>query len=736
MGVWALPPSLNASLHLKTPDTVLRYQKDTDHIATVTLDMDDRPYNIFNHSTASAFKPLIQYLMEEKRKGLLRGVIITSSKKNFATGADIEHLFESDNQQVAAYAANLQEVLRDLEKPGVPVVAAINGSALGPGFGLALACHHRIALSKPDLRLGLPEIGLGLIPGGGSIVRLLWLLGLEKAWEVLTSGWRYRPREALQLGLVDDLADSTTEMLDKAKSWLLQHPEGRRAWDVPINASKEGAPDPRRSLDRKQVQALTTRDFALSRGNDPAHQAILTVLAEAMFLPFDEALKVEARQLLKVLRTPSARNRTQAFWYDQMMVKEGQLRPKGYGKFRPRQVGVIGTGTMGTGISVACLLHGMEVVIKDVSLPIAEQGKLAIVHRLRESVNTGRLSREEYDQILQRIHITDNAEAFRTCDLVLEAVFENLPLKIKVLRESEMVLDEFSIFASNTVSIPITELSKHAIRPANYIGLHFFLPADEVPLVEVVRGAHTSEETIARAFDFVVAIGKIPILVRDDWGFYVSRVQNTYILEGVALLQEGVSPALIENLALQSGMPRGPLALADDLGLDLVLRYEQQAAANYGSKYLQHPAVNALVWMQESQGRNGNKQGAGFYDYMASSPNLWSGLIEQFQKPHELRHGEIMERLLFAQVLEALWCLTEKVVQSVPEANLGSIYGWGFPANTGGVIQYVRSYGLEAFQQHCHVLEQAHGPRFKFPTQATHFIETDAIIGKPLTRMM
>lgn len=715
---------------------MLRYQKDTDHIATVTLDMDDRPYNIFNHSTASAFKPLIQYLMEEKRKGLLRGVIITSSKKNFATGADIEHLFESDNQQVAAYAANMQAVLRDLEKPGVPVVAAINGSALGPGFGLALACHHRIALSKPDLRLGLPEIGLGLIPGGGSIVRLLWLLGLEKAWEILTSGWRYRPREALKLGLVDDLAETESELLEKAKAWLLQHPEGRRSWDTASDASPQGTPKPQNSLDRKQVQALTTRDFVRSRGNDPAHQAILTVLAEAMFLPFDEALKVEARQLLKVLRTPSARNRTQAFWYDQMMVKEGQLRPKGYGKFRPRQVGVIGTGTMGTGIAVACLLHGIQVTIKDVSLPIAEQGKMAIVQRLRESVSTGRLSKEEYELILQRIHITDNAEAFRTCDIVLEAVFENLPLKIKVLRESELVLDEYSIFASNTVSIPITELSKHAARPANYIGLHFFLPADEVPLVEVVRGAHTSEETIARAFDFVISIGKIPILVRDDWGFYVSRVQNTYILEGVALLQEGVPAALIENLALQVGMPKGPLALADELGLDLVLRYEQQAAANYGSKYLRHPAVNALLWMQETQHRSGMRQGAGFYEYQAAGPALWPVLAVQFSQVKAMPHADLMERLLFAQVLEALWCLTEKVVQSVPEANLGSIYGWGFPANTGGVIQYVRSYGLDAFRQHCHTLEQTHGPRFKFPTQAASFIETDAIIGKPLTRMM
>ncbi|MFM8449283.1 MAG: 3-hydroxyacyl-CoA dehydrogenase NAD-binding domain-containing protein [Haliscomenobacter sp.] len=695
---------------------MIRYQKDTDNIVTLTLDMENRSENVINQKIWAAFVPVIQQLKLEKKQGRLRGVILTSGKKTFMAGGDLEYIYQAqDADEIFAAAEGLKNFLRELESPGVPVVAAINGSALGAGFEVALGCHHRIVLDDPHIQVGLPEVEIGLIPAGGSIVRLMWLLGLEKAFPILAAGRRYDPRAALQAGIIDEIAQSPKEMMQKARAWLLRTREGRRPWDTPGREIPGGtAKSP--AVARKIMEfsaALNGKNF----DNYPAPRAVLHILTEASKVDFDVACRLESRYYTELVRSRQCKNMIKAFWFDTNYIEAGHDRPKGFGKFRPRQVGIIGAGLMGSGIALACLNHGLRVVLKDVSHPIAGRGKDFVRQRLEELVRDHILLPKERDALLDRLLTTDNAADFAACDLVIEAVFENQQVKQKVNREAETYLDEQSFFATNTVSIPIKALAQASSRPDRYIGLHFFHPASETRLVEIVRGPKTSEETISRAFDFVRAIGKTPILVKDIWGFFAARVQNTYLLEGIAMLLDGYPPAVIENLSKQAGMPRSPLALADELGLELVLRYEQQAAAHYGPRYIQHPAIDLVRRFIDTLDRKGKAQRSGFYDYpLHEQPALWPGLDEQLPpRRGTWDNQEIIDRLLIVQVLEALWCMQEGVIQSVAAANLGSIYGWGFPACKGGVIQFIEDYGKEAFQKKCRELEQAFGPRYQIP---------------------
>lgn len=695
---------------------MVRYSKDTDNIVTLSLNMKGRTFNVINHEIGQAFLPVMEHLKMEKARGGLRGVILTSDKKTFLSGGDLEYLLNAkDAEEIFSFTEALKLFLRDLESPGVPVVAAINGSALGTGFEVALACHHRIVIDDPKIRLGHPEINLGLMPGGGGVIRLMWLLGIEKAYTILTSGHRYSPKEALRVGIIDDLAKNRKEMLEKAKAWLLENKEGRRPWDRESESIPGGTA--KTASVAVTIRNLSAKLAKLTHHNYPAPQAILNVLFEGSKVDFDTACKIEGRYYTSLVLSKASKNMIKTFWFDYNAIKSGENRPKGFGKFRPRKVGVVGAGMMGSGIAFACLRQGLQVVLKDVSYLIAERAREYVRKKLDELLEIGFIVEAEKQEVLSRIKTTESSQEFEDCDLVIEAVFENKMVKQKVTREAEEFLDEYSLLASNTVSIPITQLATASIRPENYVGLHFFHPADEIPLVEIVKGEATSDETIARAFDFVNAIHKIPIIVKDDWGFYAARVQNTYILEGITMLQEGYPPALIDNLGQKAGMPKGALALADDLGLELVLRYENQASLHYGNKYIQHPAVAVLHKMLQDLERPGRQKRAGFYAYGEGSERiLWPELTEHFPPTEqEYDHEAIKERLLFAQVIEAVWCMQEKVIQSVPAANLGSVYGWGFPAYRGGVIQFVNDYGLEVFMDKCKQYEKTYGPRFKVP---------------------
>ena len=695
---------------------MILYRKDTDNIVTLDLDMSGRAGNLLNHEIVTAFEPVIQHLKAEKAAGRLRGVIITSAKPVFLEGGMLDYLYElEDPAQAFAAAQKLKAFLRDLEVPGVPVVAAINGDALGTGFELALACHYRVVLADPKLRLGHPEVKIGLIPSGGAVIRLMWLLGIERAYHLLVEGRRYSPQEALKVGIVDELAPDRAGLLRQAKAWLLTHPDHRRPWDNPEAEIPGGtAHDPNLG---HRIRLLTARLSARTNDLYPAQRAILDLLAEASKVDFETAFRIDSRYYARVATGEVCKNMISTFWFDKQAVRGGVGRPKGYGKFRPRRVGIIGAGQMGSGIAFVCLRNGLEVILKDVSQPIADRGKEYVSERIDQYIERGTFQPSEREDLLSRITTTNDSSLFRDCDLVVEAVFENKSVKTKVTREAEVMLDEYAIFATNTLSIPISELARESSRPENYVGIHFFSPAEKTYVVEIVRGAQTSDETLARAFDFATAIRKVPIVVQDTWGFFAARVLNTYILEGITMLLEGYPAALIENMGRQAGMRTGPLALADELGLKLVLRYEQQAAEHYGDKYQQHPAVAALTKMRDELSRSGRSKRAGFYDYeLTGESQLWAGLAEHFPVTKEdYNRARMRDRFLFAQIIEAGWCLQEGVIEHEEAANLASVYGWGFPGYTGGVIRYVKSYGRDAFVARCGELRERYGQRFRVP---------------------
>ena len=696
---------------------MIRYKKDTDNIVTLILDMKGREKNVLDHEIDKIFNPVLDHLKTEKANGELAGVIITSGKKSFMAGGDLDYLHHTYSpQEIFAYTERIKNFFRELESPGVPVVAAINGSALGTGFELALACHHRIVVDHQKTRLGLPEVNLGIMPVGGAVVRLMWLLGIEKAFGIITSGKRYPVKESLEIGIIDEIVNDPEKMMDRAKKWILKNPEVSRPWDKRY-ASIPGGGAHELPVARK-IRYMATNLSQTTRNNFDAPAVILQTLAEASKVDFNTASKIESRGFTRLVSAQRAKNMTQAFWYDFNEIRKGKYRPKGYGKFRPQKVGIIGSGRMGSGMATACVRRGLQVVIKDVTTSVAEKSRVFVNQALQELLTKGSISQQEYDRYVKQIITTDNAADFQGCDIILEAVFENEKLKAKVLKEAEAYIDEFTVYATNTSSIPISELGLQSKRPENVVGIHFFLPAESVPLVEIVKGKKTSEETIARAVDFIQRIKKIPIICKDSWGFYASRVKNTYLLEGLELLREGYNPALIENLGLQCGMPLGPLASCDEIGLKMVLRFETQAAILYGPKYIQHPAVEVLEKMINVLERTGANNKRGLYEYKedGSRSNIWPELSNHFpttKKSWDVE--EIKNRLLYVQVIEAAWCMQEKVIQSEAEANLGSIHGWGFPSFSGGVLQHIEDVGREKFIQSCEAFEQAHGPRFKVP---------------------
>ena len=604
---------------------MIRYEKDTHNIVTLTLDMAGNTHNIISHDIGNSFIPVLKHLKAEKAQGLLRGVIITSAKKNFLVGGDLDFYHNcTDGAEIFNSSQKITEFFRDLESPGVPVVAAINGTALGPGFGLALACHHRIALDNAETQIGLPETSLGLMPIGGAIIRLMWLLGIEKAYHVVCDGHYYTPKEALAAGVIDDLAGNTMDMMEKAREWLLANTHYSRPWDTEGETIPDGSVrDPKVGA---TIRRLTAEQYKRNRHLNPAFEAILSTLVEGSRVDFETACKIQDRYSTQVCLTPEAKNMTKALWYDYRFIKYGGNRPKGYGKFRPRKVGIVGAGLMGSGIAYVCAKAGLNVVLKDISRSVAEKGKSFTAEKLNRAVENKEITEGEVKEILNRILATEKVEEFADCDIIIEAVFENQQLKSKIIKEAEGYLDQYCIVASNTSSIPITKLAKTTARPANFCGMRFFRNVEEEPLVEIVKGEATSDETIARAFDFIKLMNKVPIVVKDSWGFYSGRVRNTYILEGIVLLQEGFPPALIENIGLQSGMKNGPLAWADDLTLDLIADYERQAAELYGPKYIRHPAVGTLDTMI-SDGRNGRDVKAGFYEYYRDGVRqLWRDL--------------------------------------------------------------------------------------------------------------
>ncbi|MGH3333848.1 MAG: 3-hydroxyacyl-CoA dehydrogenase NAD-binding domain-containing protein, partial [Nocardioidaceae bacterium] len=628
--------------------------------------------------------------------------------------------------EIFATAEEIKAQLRRLETIGKPVVAAINGAALGGGLEITLACHHRIAVDD-RYDLGLPEVSLGLLPGGGGVTRTVRMLGLSDAlMGLLLTGTKLKPAQAKEKGLLDELVSSRDELVPAAKAWILAHQDAAEAatqpWDRPGYRMPGGTPSsPKLAAFLPAFPANLRKQV---KGADyPAPKAILSAAVEGAQVDFDTASRIESRYLTNLIVGQNSKNMIQAFFFDLQAINSGALRPEGVPKFQATKLGVLGAGMMGAGIAYSAARSGIEVVLKDVSAESAEKGKGYSVKLLDKAVDRGKMTRDKADEVLARITPIGDPSDLAGCDLVIEAVFEDPSLKNKVFGEILDVVDSDALLCSNTSTLPITELAE-AVGPRaeSFIGLHFFSPVDKMPLVEIIKGAKTSDETVARAVDVVQQIKKTPIVVNDSRGFYTSRVIGTQINEGLAMLGEGVRPMSIERAALQAGYPVGPLQISDELNMELMVKIRnatRAAVEREGRPYVPHPSEAVIDKMIEV-GRPSKLKGAGFYEYDESGKRLglWKGLADTFPVADEQADlAELEDRFLFIEALETAKCFAEGVIESAAAANIGSIMGIGYPPNTGGAVQFMQGYegGLSGFVARARELAAKFGERFEPP---------------------
>jgi 3-hydroxyacyl-CoA dehydrogenase/enoyl-CoA hydratase/3-hydroxybutyryl-CoA epimerase len=699
----------------------IRWDADADGVVTLTLDDPGRSANTINDRYVASMGETLDRL--EAERDSITGVIVTSAKKTFFAGADLNTLRNvtpENAREFAAYIALVKGQLRRLEKLGKPVVAAINGAALGGGLELALACHHRIALDTPASKIGFPEVTLGILPGLGGVVRSVRMLGLMVALtELLTRGQQLRPAQAKEIGIVDEVARTPEEMLEKAREWIVAHPKAQQPWDVRGYKIPGGTPSTPALAQMLPAFPATLRK-QLKGAPMPAPHHILCAAVESTQVDVETALAIESRYFMDLATGQVAKNMIKAFFFDMQHINKGGSRPDSYPKRTFRKVGVLGAGMMGAGIAYSCARAGMDVVLKDVDLASAEKGKGYSERLLDKAVSRGRSTTEQRDELLARITPVADAADLKGCDLVVEAVFEDPTLKKRVFAEVLDVVDPDALLCSNTSTLPITDLASGVARPADFLGLHFFSPVDKMPLVEIIRGKQTSDAALAAAIDVVQQIRKTPIVVNDSRGFFTSRVIGTFINEGVAMLAEGAAPASVEQATLQAGYPAPVLQLVDELTLTLMRKIREETRRGVeaaGGAWTPHPADAIVDVMVLECARPGRSGGAGFYEYEDGRRiRLWPGLAEQFGplRPDAIPFEDMKERMLFVEALEAVRCLDEGVITSIPDANIGSIMGIGFPPWTGGVVQFINGYagGLTGFVARAKELADRYGDRF------------------------
>ncbi|MEW2033269.1 3-hydroxyacyl-CoA dehydrogenase NAD-binding domain-containing protein [Streptomyces roseifaciens] len=703
----------------------IRWERSDDGVVTLVLDDPDQSANTMNNAFKASLTAVADRLEAECRAepSSVRGVVFTSAKKTFFAGGDLRELIAAtpaDAGSVLEGSMTIKRDLRRIETLGVPVVAAVNGAALGGGYEIALACHHRIALDAPGSKIGLPEVTLGLLPGGGGVTRTVRLLGITDALlKVLLQGTQYDPRRALEAGLVHELAADRDELLAKARAFIDAHPESQQPWDVKGYRIPGGTPaSPRFAANLPAFPANLRKQ--LGGAPYPAPRNILAAAVEGSQVDFETAQLIEARYFTELVTGQTAKNMIQAFFFDLQAVNSGASRPR---DVSPRQVGkvaVLGAGMMGAGIAYACAKAGIEVVLKDVSEEAARKGKAYSEGLLAKALARGRTTEAKRDELLARITPTADVADLAGCDAVIEAVFEDPALKHKVFQEIQHVVAPDALLCSNTSTLPITLLAEGVERPVDFVGLHFFSPVDKMPLVEIIKGERTGDEALARAFDLVRQIRKTPIVVNDSRGFFTSRVIGRFINEGVAMIGEGADPASVEQAAAQAGYPAKVLSLMDELTLTLPRKIREEtrrAAEAAGETWTPHPADAVIDRMVEEFGRPGRSGGAGFYEYAdGKRAGLWPGLREHFTKKDvEIPFEDMKERMLFSEALDTVRCLEEGVLTSVADANIGSILGIGFPGWTGGAVQYINGYegGLPGFVTRARELAATYGDRFE-----------------------
>jgi len=720
--------------------TTIRWEKDEDGIVLLTLDDPNQSANTMNRAYAESMAATLDRLEAEKDE--ITGVVITSAKKTFFAGGDLNDLKKAtkdDAPELAEMVRAGKAQLRRLETIGKPVVAAINGAALGGGLEICLATHHRIAVDSPSVQMGFPEVQLGLLPGAGGVVRTVRMLGIVDAlMKLLMQGQRLRPDKALEAGILDEVVTSQEELVPAAKAWVKQKASeeepAAQPWDVKGYKIPGGAPsNPKLAQNLPAFPANLRKQ--LKGANYPAPHHIMAAAVEGAQVDFDTAIEIEGRYFVDLLTGQVSKNMIQAFFFDLQQVNGDRDRPEGIAPFKATKVVVLGAGMMGAAISYVCAKAGIEVVLKDVSLEAAEKGKAYSQGLLEKAISRGRSTQEKADELLARITPTDDPAAAAGADLVIEAVFEDPAVKAQVFAEIEPHLAPGALLGSNTSTLPITDLAEGVTRPEEFIGLHFFSPVDKMPLLEIIKGEKTNEETLYRALDVAKQIKKTPIVVNDSRGFFTSRVIGTFINEGVAMLLEGVPAASIEQASNQAGYPAPVLQLSDELNLNLArkIRDATKAAVEAeGGTFEDRPAFEVVDRMLDA-GRGGKLAGAGYYDYAdGKRTGLWKGLKEMFPEtddPASISLKDLEERMLFAEAIESVKCLDENVIESVADANIGSILGIGFPGWTGGVLQYINGYegGVAGFVARARELAEAYGERFEPPASLVEKAERGEI---------
>ena len=692
----------------------LKLETNADGFAILTLDAAGQSMNVVNDAFLADMEAVTAQIAADDS---IKGVILTSGKPAFMAGADLTQLVQGFGKltpkEAFGFSQRATAMHRGIEKSGKPWVAAINGLALGGGFELALACHHRVLVDNPKALVGLPEVNVGLLPGSGGTVRLGILIGFKKALDLLLSGRSVDPAEALKLGIVDEVVPAE-KLIEASRAWLATGPDPVRPWDVKgwVPPQKKGLTVPEDSA----AYMMMAGAIAQKGYNTPAPQAILSCVFEGLQLPFDKALAVESKYFAKLLTDPVARNIIRTTFISKLAAEKGARRPAGVPKSEVKKLGVLGAGMMGAGIAFVSASAGIEVVLLDRDVPTAEKGKAYTAKVQGKLIEKGKLSQDKADAVLARITPTDDYALLEGCDMIVEAVFEDMGIKAETTRKAEAVIPASAVYASNTSSLPISELAKASQRPDQFIGIHFFSPVDRMGLVEVIVGKQTSKETLAKALDFIAQLRKTPIVVNDSRGFYTSRVFRMFIFEGVAMLEDGVEPARIENAAKAAGFPIGPLALLDEVTMELPVKIIDEAARDAAMTVNKYTIERGMPVLQRmiALGRGSRKAGGGFYEYPATGgKHLWAGLAQEFPPAAEQPDlEELKKRFLYSQANETAQTLEEGVLETPEDADLGAIYGWGFPAWTGGTLSYIDTVGIATFVAEADRLAQLYGSRF------------------------
>ena len=695
---------------------MLNYSIDAEGIATVEFDYPGKSQNILNAGSMGAYAEAMQKALADPA---VKGVVIVSAKKDFIAGGDLAEMAGcTDAAAFHASIASWHKLMRGIELGGKPVAAALNGTTLGGGMEIALSCHYRVAADNPKARFGFPEVTLGLLPGAGGTQRTPRLTGIQAAAPLLMEGKRIKAAEALKLGLIHAVVPAGEER-QAARKWvadtIASGAKPLQPWDQKGFKIPGGGPGTPNGMQMFMAANAMLREKTYD--NYPAPRHILSCVYEGLSTNLDTGLAIETRYFTNLVMSPVSKNMIRSLFFGMQEANKLASRPAGVPVQKYTKIGMLGAGMMGAGIAMSTAQAGIAVVLLDTTREAAEKGKAYAAKAWGKQVAKGRMTQEAADALLARIHTTADYADLAGCELVVEAVFEKREIKADVTKKTEAVIAADAIFASNTSTLPITGLAEASARPANFIGLHFFSPAEKMPLVEIIVGKATSDATLARSMDYVKAIGKTPIVVNDSRGFYTSRVFGTYVSEGMALLEEGVPPALIDKAGLIAGMPVGPLALADEVSIELVYKIAQQTRADLGAAYVERAADRVAAKMVATLGRLGRKSGAGFYDYPADAPkHLWPGLAEQFPvKAAVPSLDEIVERLILVQSVETARCLEEKVLRAPIDADIGAILGWGYPPFRGGPIGWMHTLGVPAAVAALDRLAERCGARFAAP---------------------